>query len=487
MELKGFDPPPEPVKVTIYHSNDMHGRLEDIARLSNFARRLRDEARAAGRTVYMWDAGDAADRRVQVCSITKGAAFMGILNAMEYQLQTMGNAISLPYGPQAMAAVAERANFPILAANCRDGEGPLTPGLQESVILDLPAGLKMGVLGLTAPWGGIYEVFGLHMPDFIPLAVDWARRMRSQGVNLLVILSHLGLEDDRRLAGSVKGLELIIGAHSHNLLPEGEEYKGVLIAQAGEYARHLGRVDLSIDPRSGRVIQRSAHTLAVPTDESQDPLVVQALAAAQAETTALMAAAVGELSAALELDYFNQCGIGDLAADVLRERLSAEAAMIASGQFQDGLPAGEVTLGDLDRACFSSANPCWTLVSGAQIREALERGLDPDIYEKRHHSFRGAPVGIPQISGMQVWYDPHGKPGQRVKRLLVRGQDLDERRTYKLAHTDAEIIPEVGYLQLDSAQTTEHEVPTIVREAIADYLQDHSPIEVVNERRWVKM
>ena len=144
------------VHLSIFHTNDMHGRLEAMARLSAFARRLRAEAEAQGRRVLLWDAGDAADRRVRFCSISKGAAFSPILNAMGYTLQTMGNAISLPYGPQAMAAVAARANFPVLAANCRDGDGPLPEGLQEYALIPLPRGLTMGVIGLTAPWGDLY-------------------------------------------------------------------------------------------------------------------------------------------------------------------------------------------------------------------------------------------------------------------------------------------------------------------------------------------
>ena len=100
------------MQLTIFHTNDMHGRLEAMSRLSHFRRRLQAEAEAQGRATLFWDAGDAADRRVSICSVTKGAAFYPILNAMGYTLQAMGNAISLPYGPQAMGVVAGRAAFP---------------------------------------------------------------------------------------------------------------------------------------------------------------------------------------------------------------------------------------------------------------------------------------------------------------------------------------------------------------------------------------
>jgi len=191
-----------PIHVSIFHTNDMHGRLDAMARLSAYARRLRAEAESEGRLLFFWDAGDASDRRVRLCSVTKGAAFSPILNAMGYTLQTMGNAISLPYGPQAMADVAERADFPVLAANCRDGRKPMPEGLQEYVLIPLPHGLTMGVIGLTAPWGGMYEIFGLHFPDFLAVARRLVKRLRKQGAAPIVVLSQL--ERDARASSSFK-------------------------------------------------------------------------------------------------------------------------------------------------------------------------------------------------------------------------------------------------------------------------------------------
>jgi 5'-nucleotidase len=473
------------VHLSIFHTNDMHARLEAMARLSSFARRLRAEAKAQGRQVFFWDAGDAADRRARFCSISKGAAFSPILSAMEYTLQTMGNAISLTYGPQAMAAVAARADFPILAANCRDGEGPLPEGLQEYVLIPLPHGLTMGVLGLTAPWGNYYETFGLHFPDFRDVARDLVGKLRQQGSALVVVLSHLGLEDDRRLAEKIGGIDLIIGAHSHDRLSTGEERDGVLIAQAGQYAEALGRIDLTLDPATGHILASSAQVLDVPESEPPDPIVMAAIAAAEQEADVLMAQPIGALAFPLDLDHFRECGIGNLTADALRERLDAEVAIVSSGLFHQDLPAGTITLGQLDAACFSTANPCLTEVRGAQILTALERGLDPAISHFEHHSFRGTPVGIPQIGGMAVEYDPQSGVGQRIRRVTVQGQLLDPNRLYRLAHTDAETMSELGYLVLDQGQMTYHEVPTILREVIEEYLRRHSPVPRPARGRWL--
>jgi 5'-nucleotidase len=226
-------------------------------------------------------------------------------------------------------------------------------------------------------------------------------------------------------------------------------------------------------------------------DGSPDPAVIAAIAAAEREVDALMAQPIAVLEAPLDLDHFQECGIGNLTADALRERMRADVAIVCSGQFHQGLPAGTVTLGQLDRACFSSANPCATEVRGAQIVTALERGLDPAISQSEIRGFRGTPVGIPQISGMLVEYDVSAEVGQRVQRVIVQGeqgapdQPLDPHRLYRLAHTDAESIRELGYLLLGEGQMTEHEVPTIVREVIEDYTRQHSPVAQPAQGRWL--
>jgi 5'-nucleotidase len=476
----------KPLEVTIFHTNDIHGREEALSRLSAVARQLRSEAESQGKKVLFFDAGDAADRRFRTTSATKGVAYYSILNVMGYDVQTMGNAISLPYGPQAMKAVAERAKFPILAANCRNGAEPLPAGLHEYVEISLSPQVTMGVLGLTAPWGNLYELFGLHMPDFIQVAQRIVEQFKQEGVRPIVVLSHLGLEDDRRLAQAVPGIDLIIGAHSHHLLPEGEESGGVLIAMAGDYARALGQVELSIDSQTGEVLQRTAKTILVSNDQRSDPLVVAAIKTAEQEVTTRMETPIGVLESTLDLDHFGECGIGDLAADALRERMHADAAMVASGQFHAGLSAGTVTYGDLDQACFSSANPTLTEVSGEQIVQALERGLDLELARYEHHGFRGTPVGTPQISGMQVVFNPQAEPGQRVVKVSIGENSLDSQKIIRLAHTDAELSPEAGYLTLNEDQHSNYEVPTILPEVLEDYIRKHSPVPQPKSGRWIR-
>jgi hypothetical protein len=103
-----------------------------MSRLSQFIRRLIQADQAAGIGIYYWD---AADRSIEIVSLTKGAAFYDVVNAMGTELQASGNDLSMSYGPHVLADCAARADFPILAANLRDEpEGAIVPGLQESTV-----------------------------------------------------------------------------------------------------------------------------------------------------------------------------------------------------------------------------------------------------------------------------------------------------------------------------------------------------------------
>ena len=473
------------MEISIFHTNDMHCHLDAMARLGTVARQLREEAEAQGRHVFFWDAGDAADRSEIICNATKGAAIPSILAAMGCSLQTMGNALLLTYGPQAMSEVAARSPFPILAANCRDGGSPLLEGLQEFEIIPLNPKVSIGVIGLTTPLGDLYEVFDLHFPDFIQVAQRLVSRLRSEGVSLVTILSHLGLEEDRRLAEEVDGIDLIIGGHSHSRLDSGEVHNGVILAQAGQYAQTLGRVDLTLDPDTGKILSSRVQVLDIPADTPPDPAVLAAIAAAQQEVQELSSRAIGTLDSDLGHDFFQECDIGNLAADALRDRMKAEAALVTSGMLVQGLAGGLLSVGQLNAASFSTANPALSEVRGEQLLAALERGLDPTLTELKHHSYRGAPIGIPQISGMVVRFDSRAADAPRIRQVLVNGQPLEMDRTYRLAHTDAETLPELGYLELEEDQTIEMELPIILREVIAEYISKNSPLPVPRRGRWI--
>lgn len=477
----------ENTEITILHTNDMHSHLEAMSRLSAFSRHLKQNLEAQGRRVFFFDAGDAADRRERFCSVTKGAAFPRILQAMGYDLQTLGNAISVTYGPQAARLMAQRYEFPVLAANFQEHDGNLVAGFQAARIFQLAKAVRLGVIGLTPDMPDISELFGLKITNFISVTRHWLERLQAEGKGPIVVLSHLGLENDRILAQNLPELDVIIGGHSHSTLPQGELVNGVLVAQAGDNARFLGRVDLLVDAKVGKVLEKSAALLEIPETTPMDPAFENAVLDARQEAAQYLAQPIGELQVPLNLDYQAECGIGDLAADAVRLRMQAEACLLTGGLFHAGLPAGQVTLGDLDAACFSTANPQLSQVRGSQIRAALELALNPGRIAEKVKVFRGAPIGMPAVSGLQIVFDPQAGNGARLRSVLVGGEPLDENRLVRLAHTDAEVKTKTfpsGMIELDPGQVLQVEVPTILPEVIADYLRAYSPVPQPIGGRW---
>ncbi|MPY67680.1 hypothetical protein F8S09_13475 [Deinococcus sp. SDU3-2] len=124
--------------LTFLHSNDIHGRLGALSRLTTMARQVQTEAQAAGRTVFRWDAGDAFDRRFEECRLTRGVALPPVLAAAGVTVQTLGNDLWISYGPAALTRLTERATYTLLAANLRAEDGSPLGRLQSSLLVEGP-------------------------------------------------------------------------------------------------------------------------------------------------------------------------------------------------------------------------------------------------------------------------------------------------------------------------------------------------------------
>src|SRR5262249_53131084 len=153
----------------------------------------------------------------------------------------VGNAAWLRYGPQVIADQARAAGYPLLLANLAPVEG-----VEATALID-----GIGFLGVTDPFRSFpnWDLYGIHATDEVDAVRSAAGDLRPRGAELVVCLSHLGYAReesypsalDPEVAEQVQGeVDVIIGAHSHHLLPHGARVGSVLIAQAGSFAEHLG-------------------------------------------------------------------------------------------------------------------------------------------------------------------------------------------------------------------------------------------------------
>lgn len=466
--------PGQPQRIIILHTNDIHGRTDGIARVATMVDRLRGEH--SDIPVLYFDLGDVEESTVALSSLTKGAAMHRLLSAAGCDAAAIGNAALLSYGAAILADEAAFARYPLLMANLRQGDGSPVPGTESRHTLQA-GNLPLGLIGITTDMpelGDIYEsLLKLRILPPASTVRELCAALRQDGAGAVILLSHMGLAMDRRLAGELQGeVALILGGHTHDLLPEGERIGEVAIAQAGEYAQHIGRVDALWDGEHFRVERMSV----IPITEDIPPAtrVLTEVAAAGARTASYLDEIIGELAEPLDFAYARECGTGNLVADMLRERLGGDVGLVcAPNVVAADLPAGPVRRRIIWEACPSPANPCVANLTGAQLVALVARGLDPVFAAESPRVLRFRPRGIISLSGAVV----------REGRLLIGGQPVAPERLYHVVATDWELDMSGGYAQAEWHLSVTYDFPTIVREALEAYLQAHRPIDGVEMGR----
>jgi 5'-nucleotidase len=460
------------IQLTILHINDLHGRVQQLLRIASLVNKIRAEVQAAGGYCLFLDAGDVEDTALLESSLTKGSAMQAILRGAGCDWAALGNAIPMRYGPQAVADLGKYFGRPLLCANLLDRHGQLLDGLLPYA-MEIIAGLKIGVIGLTAPhptYKTFFQVDALEPLEVLPALVE---RVRREGAKTVILLSHLNSNRDREIAEKIGGIDGIIGGHDHVKISPPLVVNGTIIVQAGDFGQYLGRLDLTIDPETGKIAQYQGALIPVGEDIPDDPQTQQAVEAQQLRVEQMMRHQIGYLTGPLDLAVDLECSAGNLLADALLERMEGtQAAMALAGHWLNGLEAGPLTQGTLYAANRSTANPARAKLTGEQIRQFLREALKLENARRRIHALRGGAVGLPHVAGMHVRYDP-----QDLEKLeiWVGDEPLQLEKTYLVAATDMEFADFVGYLPLPMEQF-EFEVPTIVPEVLEDYIARHSPL-----------
>ncbi len=200
--------------------------------------------------------------------------------------------------------------------------------------------------------------------------------MRLEGAKTVILLSHLNSNRDREIAEKIQGIDGIVGGHDHVKISPPLEVNGAVIVQAGDFGQYLGRLDLTIDPETGKVARYQGTLIPVGEDIPDDPQTWQAVEAQQRRVEQMMRHQIGYLNGPLELAADQECSAGNLLADALLERMvGMQAAMVLAGHWNKGLEAGPITQGALYAANRSTANPARAKLTGAQIRQFLREAL----------------------------------------------------------------------------------------------------------------
>ncbi len=227
--------------LTLLHTNDFHNHLSAASAASIKTRK------AALENVLLLDSGDAISAG-NLGVRPGGEPILTLMSETGYDAMTLGNR-EFHVADALLRLKIGKADFPVLCANLRwrDDHGAALPTV-PSWTTTLPSGLRVAVFGLTVPM--VTErmtarlVSAFVFDDPVAAAHAQIASLRPNA-DVLIALTHIGLREDERLAAACPELDVILGGHSHNKLPEPKVVNGVPIMQAGWFGHFLGETSLT--------------------------------------------------------------------------------------------------------------------------------------------------------------------------------------------------------------------------------------------------
>ncbi|WP_267902930.1 bifunctional metallophosphatase/5'-nucleotidase [Halomarina oriensis] len=319
----------------LLHYSDIEGVYDDpdaLARLAGTVERLRDDE-----TLVLGSGDNTAPGVLSL--VTEGRQSLRFFDRVRPDADTLGNH-DFDYGLDTTRHLVRESPQRWLSANVRTAEGDVfggDDGVVPSTVLDA-GDARVGLVGVTDP--ATKEMSpranGLRFTDPLEAVGREMGRLRSEGVDHLVVLSHLGAADDE-LARNYD-LDAVLGGHVHQ--PRAETVAGTVCTRTGSNGQRLVEVDLG----DGSV---TVHDVADgPTVES----LREEFERLRGETG--LTDVVGHVDRPIErrrdLRTAGECRVGNFVADAYRWAADADLALHNSGGLRDGPSlAGAVTAADL--------------------------------------------------------------------------------------------------------------------------------------------
>ena len=419
----------ELVRLTFLQINDAYvlgpvdgGRRGGMARLATLVREVKRENPS---TVFAIG-GDFLSPSVE-STFLHGAQMVAALDAVGLDFATFGNH-EFDFGPAVLAERMKESKFRWLSANVVDrSSGRPFGGASPDTVLTL-SGVRVGVFGLTMADAARTSRPGPDIGFNPPLAAgkDAETRLRAQGAQVVVAVTHQEIAQDRALAGAA-AVDVILGGHEHD--PMVAEEGKTLITKAGSDARYLVQVDLWLT-REGKLVERSWRFREVSGRVAPDPAVEELVRSYAARLDRELDVVIGRTDVPLEARgsrlRTEETNVGDFIADRLRERLGTDAAFVNGGAIRTNriVPAGPLTKRDVHSLLPFTDVVLKLELRGRDLRAALEHGLA--------QADRGG-GGFLQISGVRAVWDPRLAPGQRIVSISVGGRPLDDEAPYSVA------------------------------------------------------
>ncbi|NNC87432.1 MAG: bifunctional metallophosphatase/5'-nucleotidase [Akkermansiaceae bacterium] len=377
--LRGEDPARSVRSVSIFHTTDLHGHIRptstydgigNVGGLARCAAQIREWRKALPHSLLV-DIGDVY-QGTAVGWMTRGRLMIDLFNKLGYDAWVLGNH-EFDWGPEVVLDAVSRSRMPILTGNILlegkqagtwdDATHPLAKVLPH--IVKEVGGFRIGMIGLVTPglpyWLRPELLSGFEATDPREALEASVRYLREEAkVDAVVACGHFGWRDEDDFANPINavlagdnGVDVYLAGHTHRD-HSSMSIDGTLYTQANYFGIHCGRVDLTFDVESRRLVQRRAFTVFMDERIEEDPLVLEAARDDLDESGRYLATEVGEIDGELS-DRRNDDGGGSPLQNLLcaafvhaaaKKEIAADG--VFHGTFGSGtLKAGSKTVADM--------------------------------------------------------------------------------------------------------------------------------------------
>ncbi|MGL4819120.1 MAG: bifunctional metallophosphatase/5'-nucleotidase [Bacilli bacterium] len=365
-------------RFVIYHTNDVHSDWNNWFRIESFLAEQKACHAKRNETMFYFDCGDHLDRSDLVTEQTKGRYNVERLNIVCPDAVTLGNNEGVTFLQSDTTRFVQDAKFPVIVGN-------ITPEVDHLFVpyhfMTTPAGNVMCVLGLTAPYEHMYHKLGYEVEE----PMQWLERMIPQlakQADLLVLLSHLGKDDDLKVAERWPEINLILGAHTHHFWEKGHTVGEVQLAACGYRGEAVGIIEVAVE-ESGLTFDVSTKSVAqLRIDEQGWAHYENQRERAQRAFEAPIITIPLDLQANPNV----QTSFCDTFATMVDCQIACDVTLFHGGLFVQSLEAGSLSYLDIHHALPHKLNMAKVQMTGAQIGAFLTRWTDDEMCSR---TFRG--------------------------------------------------------------------------------------------------
>jgi 5'-nucleotidase len=470
-------------KVVILHTNDVHSHFEQMSQIAAVMDEMKNK-HGSGHVITV-DCGDHMDRMRMETEGTYGLANVGIMNTTGYDIITLGNNEGLTLSMDELEhAYGNHAEFVVLCSNLFDARTEKQPRWLNPFHIVEKEGLRIGFIAVTAYYIEFYKLLGWDIREPFEVVSYWVGILREQ-VDVLIVLSHLGLSHDQRLAQEIEGIDIILGGHTHHLLEQPLRVRNTYLCATGKFGQYVGEVEITYNMLQNQISEVFGRCVPVK-DYPGKAEIVQLIQHYKVNSSLELNQVVTALEHPLAIDWYAESDLGNLLAAGIRKWVNADIGIVNAGQILQSLTPGNVTREHLLHLCPSPINPCYMLLEGSLIHFALEESLLLEFQEKpiQGYGFRGRMLGTLCTDGLRVEYDPHADAYHKIKRIWVKGDLLQPEQVYRVGTIDMFTFG-VGYLTLKQGRDIEYALPEFLRDLLVKEVKDSAAMVKCRERHWI--